>query len=149
MRPVCFDTSVIIKLFVVEERSDQAEELFTEAMSARVPILAPAFAWAEVGSILRKKVRQGLLSLEEAEQAWRDFIDLPITYVNSTEIMRLAWSIASQYNLPTIYDAVFLATAETAPDGPADFWTSDSILVKTVRGHKRYVKELLRQTEPN
>lgn len=47
-----------------------------------------------------------------------------------------------------VYDAVFLATAETAPNGPAELWTGDRALVKAVGDGKQYVRALNSLTEP-
>lgn len=149
MRRLCLDSSVIVKLLVDEEGSKQARELIGDAVLANALVVAPAFAWAEVGSVLRKKVRQGRLLPDEAERAWRLFIGLPIEYVDSLEIRERAWAIASDCNLPTLYDAAFLAAAETLLDGPGEFWTSDNGLVTALQDKKPYVRGLYGQTDPH
>lgn len=66
----CLDTGVWIKFLVVEEPaelSEAAAELVLRALTT-ARLVVPAFAWAEVGSVLRKKVRQRLLAPEEAAE---------------------------------------------------------------------------------
>ena len=102
-------------------------------------LVAPAFAWAEVGSVLRKKVRMGLLTTEEAKGCYQDFCNLPIDYVNEELLRVRAWEIAEQYQLPTLYDAAFLACAQSQK---ADFWTADKVLLSTLSPLPAYVNQL-------
>jgi predicted nucleic acid-binding protein len=55
-RVLCLDSSVIIPYLTPEEHSDKAEALILDAISASLRMVAPCFAWAEVGSVLLKKV---------------------------------------------------------------------------------------------
>ena len=65
----CLDTSVLIKFLVAEEPEELGDAV--QRLVLRVllngRLVAPAWAWAEVGSVLRKKVRMGLLQPEEAQ----------------------------------------------------------------------------------
>lgn len=136
---LCLDTSVIIPYLVPDEYEPLADSLVLEAVVGNVSLVAPAFAWAEVGSVLRKKVRLNLLTIEEAEGCYQDFCNLPIDYLNQESLRAKAWEIAQQYQLPTLYDAAFLACAESQQ---AQFWTSDKVLLNKLLPLPAYVNQL-------
>ncbi|MGL5795282.1 MAG: type II toxin-antitoxin system VapC family toxin [Waterburya sp.] len=136
---LCLDTSVIIPYLVPDEYESLADSLVLEAVVGNVSLVAPAFAWAEVGSVLRKKVRLDLLTTEEAEGCYQDFCNLPIDYLNQESLRARAWEIAQQYQLPTLYDATFLACAESLL---AQFWTSDKVLLNKLLPRPDYVNQL-------
>lgn len=145
---MCLDTGVWIKFLVAEEPaelSDAAVRLVRRALTSD-RIVAPACARAEVGSVLRKKVRQTLLESEQAEVLWTRFGLLPIEYAESPDLHNRAWEIAEQYGMPSLYDAVFLACTEVA-SAPADavreFWTADEELLRSIRADRpAYVRPL-------
>ena len=110
MSSYCIDTSVFIKYLCPDEQEGEATELVGQALSGR--IVLPCFAWAEIASVLRKKVRSSLLTEGEAGQLYSAFGELPIDYVDGEDIRERAWEIARMYGLLTLYDAVFLAVAE-------------------------------------
>jgi predicted nucleic acid-binding protein len=55
-RVLCLDSSVLIPYLTPEDNSDKAEMLILDAISTSLRLVAPCFAWAEVGSVLRKKL---------------------------------------------------------------------------------------------
>lgn len=136
---LCLDTSVLIPYLVPDEYEPLADSLVLEAVVGNARLVVPAFAWAEVGSVLRKKIRMGLLTKEEAEGCYQDFCNLPIDYINEELLRVRAWEIAEQYQLPTLYDAAFLACAESQK---ADFWTADKVLISTLSPLPVYVNKL-------
>lgn len=145
---ICLDTVVWIKFLVTEEPlalSDAATLLVHRALTT-ARLVAPAFAWAEVGSVLRKKVRQAHLRGEEAEELWDRFLQIPIDYLETPELRKRAWEIAERYTLATLYDAAFLASTELAPvsDGALrEFWTSDEELLRALGADRPgYVRQL-------
>lgn len=130
----CLDTSVLVKILVPEEGSDEAAALLRNVIASGCRLIAPAFAWAEVGTTLRKKVKTGLLTEPEADTAWKRFMSLAIEYVHDPRIPELAWQISLKFGLPTMYDASFLAVCErvTEESGSAvEFWTADRDLIKS------------------
>ncbi|MBV8884993.1 MAG: type II toxin-antitoxin system VapC family toxin [Chroococcidiopsidaceae cyanobacterium CP_BM_RX_35] len=141
-RALCLDTSVLIQYLVPEEFQAQAEALVLEAVEAAVQLIAPAFAWAEIGSVLRKKTRAGLISTEQAKGCFDDFCQLPIDYINTDKIRTRAWQIAEQYQMSTLYDAAFLACAESV-GANCQFWTADKTLLNQLGPDRpNYVREL-------
>jgi predicted nucleic acid-binding protein len=136
---LCIDTSVMIKYLCPDEQTPEAIALITNALTQQTRLVAPCFAWAEVGSVLRKKVRLKLLTSTEAQQLYTAYISLPIDYIDS-EILRLeAWQLAEQYGMPTLYDAVFLACAKTES---AKFWTADDAMLNLFSPRPAYIYRL-------
>lgn len=112
----------------------------------RMTVVLPGFAWAEVGTVLRKKVARKLISSEQAENAWESFNSLGIiTFINDMSVMRAAWRIADEEALSTLYDAAYLAVSEilSRQNGEeCEFWTADKRLVNSISSKKKFVKLL-------
>jgi len=96
---------------------------------------------------LRKKVRQGLLQSEQAEELWERFLALPIDFVDTPDLRIRAWEIAERFGLSTLYDAAFLACVEVSPAAESavgEFWTADRELVRQLGDRKPpYVQQLV------
>ncbi|SHK84223.1 type II toxin-antitoxin system VapC family toxin [Desulforamulus aeronauticus] len=75
---ICLDSSVLIKLLVREENSDKAALLIERVLNNKQTVVLPSFAWAEIGSVLRKKISKKMITLEQAEIAWESFSSLGI-----------------------------------------------------------------------
>jgi len=149
MSYVCLDSSVLVKLLTWEDGSDAAAELMERVVANELSVVLPSFAWAEIGSVLRQKVLRKEIAIEEAEESWRIFRRLRnITYMDGDEIMNTAWRISTEEKLSTLYDASYLAVAETVAkqsNEVCEFWTADKRLVNSLSGRKQFVK-LLRNT---
>ncbi|WP_238473188.1 type II toxin-antitoxin system VapC family toxin [Desulforamulus profundi] len=77
---------------------------------------------------------------------WSGFRQLPgVEYLEDDLVANLAWKISRNFNLPTLYDAAFLAVAETVTlrtGEECEFWTADEKLVNSLNGKKGYVNLL-------
>lgn len=139
---ICLDSSVLIKLLVLEDNSDKAATLMQRVVGNNQTVVLPSFSWAEVGSVLRKKVSRKIISPEQSEIAWEAFNNLGIlNFINDSIVMRAAWHIAAREKLPTIYDAAYLAVAEIISrqsNEVCEFWTADEALINAVKG-KEYI----------
>jgi predicted nucleic acid-binding protein len=134
---VCIDTDVFVKFLVPEEPPDLQEAatkiVFRAITSGRM--VAPAFSWTEVGSVLRRKVRQQQMTASRADDQWSMYCRLQIEFIDSLAVHDRAWEIANQFGLPTLYDASFLACTELAraPSSVTrEFWTADQLLVRAL-----------------
>jgi len=139
MNQVCVDAGLVIKLLTPEEDSSLAEVLFSQWRDDGTSMIAPAFAPAEVDSVLRKKVLRGYISQKVADEAFRLACQLPIAIDNDTNYRKRAWEIATRFQLPTVYDAIYLALAEA---NRCEFWTADQTLYDKVKGELTFVKFL-------
>lgn len=121
-----------MKVLVPEEGSEAAALLFKHAIGTGSRLIAPSFAWAEVGTVLRKKVKSGLLTEAESGDIWDLFMHIDIEYVDGMDMRQSAWELASLCGLPTLYDAAFVSACELAKKGTTmgvQFWTADRKLV--------------------
>ncbi len=143
---ICLDSSVLIKVLVPEESSDCAVELMNKILLKRQRIVLPSFAWAEIGSILRKRCMLKQLRETEADELWLEFVHFSgIYYLENKSIIERSWRISRSLDLPTLYDSAFLAVAEIISDetgSHCEFWTADEKLVRLLKGRKKYVKLL-------
>ena len=144
---ICFDSSIIIKAMINEEYSEQASFLLKNAVCKGEEIVMPAFAWAEIGTVLRKKVRLKELDEKDADLLWNAFNELSIIrFEDSIRIRNRAWELAKDESLPTIYDAAFLAVAleHNNETEKCCFWTADEKLYNSINKpvYKKIIKLL-------
>ncbi|MBW4672419.1 MAG: type II toxin-antitoxin system VapC family toxin [Cyanomargarita calcarea GSE-NOS-MK-12-04C] len=135
----CIDTSLWIPYLVPETLQPQARNLILPFLTSNERLVAPAFAWTEVGSVLRKKVRLGAITIAQAEGFYDDFCQMPVDYLDNNPIRAKTWAIAQQFSLATLYDAAFLAVAELES---AQFWTANESLLNTLTPCPGYVQKL-------
>ncbi|NPV69248.1 MAG: type II toxin-antitoxin system VapC family toxin [Firmicutes bacterium] len=142
--PLCLDASVIVKVLTREEHSEAATRLLEDAIEQERPIVLPDFALLEVGSVLRQKTHRELITVEQADKAWHWFRRLQIIgYMGSQRYADKAWDTSRQLRLPTLYDAAYLAVAETAAEeagAVCEFWTADEKLFNQVSAQKSYAR---------
>jgi len=139
---VCLDAGVWIKALVAEEGSDRAARLVAD-VTVGGRVVAPAFCWAEVGSVLRQKVRAGEITVEESVEAWADFLAMPIDFLDESAVRDRAWSLAERFAQPTLYDAAYLAVTELPNGATREFWTADQTLFDALlSGRPAYVHHL-------
>jgi predicted nucleic acid-binding protein len=91
---VCLDAGVWVKALAAEELSAEAAHVLADSIG-NGSLVAPAFCWAEVGSVLRKKARARDLSAEEAADAWTDFRAMPVTFIDTLQLRSRAWDLRS------------------------------------------------------
>jgi predicted nucleic acid-binding protein len=139
---VCLDAGVWVKTLVDEELSEQAANLLAVAI-ANSRIVAPAFCWAEVGSVLRKKVRAEQITSEEAIAAWDDFHGVDVMFLDTPAIRSRAWELAESLAQHTLYDLAYLACTELALGTSRSFWTADDELLRALGDQRpEYVHHL-------
>lgn len=103
MTPV-LDASVVLKLLVPEEDSAAAEAL----LDAYPAFFAPPLLRAEVPNSLWKRVRRGLLSDTEAQDALDALESLPFRYVEPQAALALELALILRH---PVYDCQYLALA--------------------------------------
>jgi len=145
-RYICLDTSVLVKTLVEEEDTDKALALMENVALNGQLIVLPAFAWAEAGSVFRKLRRKNLLTVQEEDDLWLEFRHFQgIEYLSDDKIMDRAWKISRHFDMPTLYDASFLAIAEMVAERTGEiceYWTWDERLINQLNGRRKYVRWL-------
>jgi len=128
---VCVDASIIISLVTSETQSQKALELWTKWMQEDTHVVAPSLLNYEVTSALRRKVARGIMAYEDARRSLEAFSSLDIEFLDQPGLFLRAYDIAFRLNLPTAYDAFYLAVSEMLE---CKFWTSDERLYNAVSG---------------
>ncbi len=134
MSRVTVDASVIVKLFLHEEGSNEAAAEVKKAGT----LLAPDLLWAEVGNILWKHVRRGDLAASDAEQMLVDIMQMPIETTATRDLIGAALPLAIETDR-TVYDSLYLALAVQSS---SVLLTADERLVNALADPKwgRYVR---------
>lgn len=136
---VVVDANVAIKRVVPEILSDKARALFLTWEQTAVVLCAPAFFIAEVDSILRQKVVRKELTAEQAQESWEHLQTIPVVLADMRPLRRRAWEIAIALGHAHVYDAVYLALAETRG---CELWTADERLVNAARNQFPFIQSL-------
>jgi hypothetical protein len=105
------DASVAVMWFVEEPGHDKAVAL---AENGTV-LIAPDLIFPEVGNVLRRKVRQDLISDTQASMAVRRLPDAFRQIVPCADLIDSAFAMASTLD-HSVYDTLYLACAMTGPD---------------------------------
>ena len=129
MSDVCVDASVALDLLLPSEATPAVDTLWTRWLAESATIVAPPFFFVEVTSVLRNKVFLRRISPERGENAFRQFLDMPIEPVEFDGIRERAWRLAVELGRPEAYDSQYLAVAEHRG---CEFWTTDRRLYRAV-----------------
>jgi len=122
---VCVDASLLIKVPVPEELSDEATALSEEWIKGSTQLFAPSLLKYEFVSILRHKILSGHSSEEEARAALEFAFQPLLTIVSSDDIHIAAQRLANDFGLSSTYDAHYIAVAEELG---CELWTADARL---------------------
>lgn len=106
---VVVDASVVLKLLLPEERTEAVRSLWARWVEQEVEVAAPFLLAYEVTSVLRNKVFRGELPPEAGEAVFVAFLTQEVSLLHPDGIEEKAWGLAKQLNLPTSYDAAYLA----------------------------------------
>ncbi len=129
MGQVCVDANLVVMWITPEEGRDQAVALLDDCLRHQTSIVAPDCVFAEVGSVLRRKVYRGIMDGEDGRVAISLLDRFAIDVVPVLSLCARAWQIAADLNLPTLYDAYYMALAEARG---CDFWTADQRFLNSV-----------------
>jgi predicted nucleic acid-binding protein len=130
------DTSVVMKWFVSEEKSQRAWQIQTDYLNGRCDLSVPELLLYEVANAL--KFTSSLLTGEKIKEKIESLIKLKINiYPFDYGILLLSVDLAVERDL-TIYDAYFLTLAR---ETESIFITSDEKLYNKV-GDLNFVRTL-------
>ena len=132
--PVCVDASFMVKLVLPEPDSEQAEAAWASWLASGADVCAPALMPFEAASAIRKHVQRGLIASEPGAAALEAFSTLAqdIILAPAEDLHAAAWSLAARYNRPNLYDAYYVALAESL-DCP--LWSADDHLRRVMPDH--------------
>jgi predicted nucleic acid-binding protein len=102
------DASVLIKFYIPENLSDQAQGILDSVKQGEMTLFAPDLVYSEAGNILWKKHHLKELTRSEVEKISDALILLPLRIESSKGLLPLAVQIGVAYGI-TVYDAMSVA----------------------------------------
>ncbi len=129
MPHVCVDASFALKLVLIEPDTPRVLETWGRWETDRFTIIAPWLWRFECDSVLRRKVWQRLIHEDHAREARLALRRRNVRLVHPQRVMDRAWELATEFGRPTIYDMVYVATAELRG---CELWTADQRLINAV-----------------
>jgi len=134
------DASVAIKLFVLEESSEQADTLFEQlASDPPVRFYVPDLLFIECANILWKYVRNYGYPAENARQDVVDLQALALRSVSTADLLVPALELAMAQDITT-YDACYAALADQLH---LPLITADMTLARKLQGTQINIRILL------
>lgn len=138
---ICVDASLVLKWITPEEDSSLAFKLYRHWKKQKEILVAPVLLEYEVGSVLCKKVRMGLLASHRLIQSIAFYRRLAIQLLHESDLIEKGLSLAQSFEESSVYDCVYLALAQIKA---IDFYTCDKRFFEKVQSifpQVRYFKE--------
>ena len=129
MASVCVDASLVLMLLLPDENNERVDALWSEWQREHTDLVAPPLLYAEVPSVIRAAVYFDRITSEEGNSAFETFCDMLIRVNARPDLHIIAWELALRHSRPRVYDAFYLAAAQT--EG-CDLWTGDRRLSNAV-----------------
>lgn len=127
---VAIDASFLLKMFLPEDKSDEAETLWKSWVGDHVEIMAPTLIMFEISSVVRNKVFRGNLTEKEGEEINHLLKQLDISLIYTDELFDIAWEIGVILNAPNLYDCFYLALPKLLR---IPLWTADRKLFQSAK----------------
>ncbi|OLP56168.1 hypothetical protein BJF92_20460 [Rhizobium rhizosphaerae] len=105
------DASVAVKWFVFEGDHKMAQAL----VAIDVALTAPDLIFAELANVLRRKVRGGLVTEDQAREALETMQTTFSAAVRSSDLLQRAFELSAMLD-HSVYDCLYLACADQAED---------------------------------
>jgi len=103
------DANVCVKLFIAEEGSQRALDLFADTRIARH---APDLLFIECANVLWTKVRRGTYLASDAVVNLRDLRATDTVVTPTADLVVRAFELANEFDI-SAYDACYVALAES------------------------------------
>ena len=138
---VCVDASLALKLVLPEADSDAVQQQWQRWIEAEVELVAPPLFVFEGVSAIRLNVTRKLITPAAADLAFREFLDQirEVRLLMPDDLHKGAWSLAKRLKQSHVYDAYYLALAESLG---CEFWTADERLYRAAHRIFAWVKRV-------
>lgn len=138
------DASVAVKWVVTTEvHAAQAAALLADSLAAGRPLIGPPYLHGEVANALYQRARSHAparrLASDEADRSLRMYFTIPIVLLSPPGLYEQAFAIASQYQLPSLYDAMYVTLAQRTG---IELWTADQRLLTALGSEAPWVRDL-------
>jgi predicted nucleic acid-binding protein len=108
---VCVDASLIVRTVVPGPFSDEAEGLLAAWRREQRTLIAPSLLAFEVTSVLRRLAYLRAITPARGDEAFAQFLRIPIRLSTRRSIYPLAFRLAKEFNHPRAYDTAYIALA--------------------------------------
>jgi predicted nucleic acid-binding protein len=125
------DASFLLKLFLPEQKSDEAHQLWNSWIEDSVEIAAPTLLMFEVASVIRNKVHRRIVEERDASEIVERMKRMDMTLVYTDDLLDAAWEIGARLKTTALYDCFYLALSELLV---APLWTADKRLHEAAKG---------------
>lgn len=138
---VVVDASLAVKWLVEEEYSDRATALTLLWGEQGIQPIGPSLLPFEVANALHRRVARGEMDAEAAGDLLQDMMAVGVALTETPGLHRRALELASQLRQGAVYDAHYLALAESLD---CELWTADQRFYRAVSpsiGNVRWIGE--------
>ena len=142
---VVVDASLTLKWLVEEEHSDKAHAVLQSWDNLEITPVAPHLMPFEVGNALHRRIVRGELTVEVAAELVQSLLSSRLELHTPPGLYGRALELASQLNQGAVYDAHYLALAETLH---CELWTADEKFIRVaspIANNVRWIGELAAQ----
>ena len=122
---VSVDSSFLLKIFLPEENSKEAEKLWLQWIEDSVEVVAPTLIVFESSSVLRNNAFRGVIAEDIADTLIVHLKELDIKLVYTEDLLLEAWELGKVLKSPTLYDCFYLALSRFLN---IPLWTADKKL---------------------
>lgn len=136
---ICVDSSIVIKLLLDEPDSEAVSSLWEKWAGEDREIYAPFLLHYEIYNVIRNKTHRHVIRESEQKRIFNVYHSFNLKFIADTELMTSAIGLANRFNLPSIYDAIYLALAQKMS---LEFWTADLKLARAVSNRLSFVRTL-------
>jgi len=135
------DSNIFIAAVLQETYTKQADDLIRYWAQQHIHCRSNIVSLYEVAAVIRKHVYRRTLTTERAAQVRTALETLVsgITFMIDTDLLERGYELATRFNLPTSYDAQYLAVAERLG---VEFWTADERLFNVVGKELNWIRWL-------
>lgn len=135
---VCIDSCVYMALLMPDEDVPGVNELWAAWRGGGTEICAPTlFVW-ECLNVLRRAVISNRVAEVRAPALASGIMGAPVALMHFEDRADEVWSrFVIEYDLPTVYDALYLAVAD---DLSCELWAEDHRLYRAVRDRLPWVR---------
>ena len=127
---VIVDSGLVLATVLPETYTDAAQSRLATWIHEGVSLHAPTLFHYELAAVIRKKVYQKQMAVEDADAALSGLLTLTVQLHFDRDLVQRGYELASLYERPTAYDAQYLALAERLG---CELWTADKKLFNSLR----------------
>jgi predicted nucleic acid-binding protein len=136
----CVDANVAIKWVIASENErEKVLALLKDSIHSAITLIAPPLFPVEVDSIIRERVHNGSLTLDEGVQTYAQLEAVPVRIVDLPGFRQRAREIAARFNQRLVYDSLYAALADLRQ---CELWTADTRFHRVVKADLPFVRHI-------